>query len=179
VRSYLILHGWKGSGPDHWQTWLAERLRAEGRDVRYPDLPNADDPDLHAWLEALEAERREGDTVICHSLACHLWLHHRARGGPPAERVLFVAPPCLADPPPEIAGFVPAPLTPAGASNAHLICSDDDPYCPRGAPATFGEPLGLQAEILPGAGHINPESGYGPWPAVLAWCYGAKKGVET
>src|SRR5688572_20402318 len=23
--SFLILHGWGGSGPEHWQTWLAER----------------------------------------------------------------------------------------------------------------------------------------------------------
>jgi len=23
TRSFLILHGWGGSGPEHWQTWLA------------------------------------------------------------------------------------------------------------------------------------------------------------
>jgi uncharacterized protein len=23
---------------------------------------------------------------------------------------------------------------------------------------------------LPGTGHINPETGYGPWPAAEAWC---------
>ena len=28
-------------------------------------------------------------------------------------------------------------------------------------------------------GHLNPETGYGPWPAVEAWASGAKKGVET
>jgi predicted alpha/beta hydrolase family esterase len=27
--------------------------------------------------------------------------------------------------------------------------------------------------VLAGAGHINVESGYGPWPAAEAWCYGA------
>ena len=26
----LILHGWQGSGPDHWQSWLAGRLTAAG-----------------------------------------------------------------------------------------------------------------------------------------------------
>ncbi len=30
TRSFLILHGYLGSGPDHWQTWLAARLRAAG-----------------------------------------------------------------------------------------------------------------------------------------------------
>jgi predicted alpha/beta hydrolase family esterase len=116
---------------------------------------------------------------VCHSLACLLWVHHNIWGAPPAARVLLVAPPCLDDPPPEIAGFFPAPFTPPAAAGAHLVCSDDDPFCPRGAQATFGDPLGLQARVLPGAGHINPETGFGPWPDVLDWCYGAKKGVET
>jgi predicted alpha/beta hydrolase family esterase len=178
--TFLILHGWGGSGPGHWQTWLAGRLREDGHDVRYPDLPDPDHPQLDAWLRALELERSDAEeTVVCHSLACCLWLHHRARGGPPADRVLLVAPPCLDPPPPEMASFFPVPFTPAAAEGARLVCSDDDPYCPRGAAVTFGEPLALPAEVLPGAGHINPETGFGPWPDVLDWCYGAKKGVET
>ena len=176
---YLILHGWQGSGPDHWQTWLAERLRADGHEVRYPDLPDPDSPRLHAWLQALEEQRTESDTVICHSLACLLWVHHHVWGAPPAERVLFVAPPCMSDPPPEIAGFFPVPFTPPAAENARLVHSDDDPYCPAGAKTTFADPLGIETDLVPGAGHINPDSGYGPWPAVLDWCYGAKNGVET
>ena len=177
--TYLILHGWAASGPDHWQTWLAERLREDGHDVRYPVLPDPDRPELNSWLRALEEERRAGDTVICHSLACLLWVHHTIWGPPPAARVLFVAPPCLDEPPPEIAGFFPIPFTAAAAQGATLVCSDDDPFCPRGAQAAFGDPLGLSAQVLPGAGHINPETGYGPWPAALDWCYGAKNGVET
>jgi serine hydrolase len=30
--------------------------------------------------------------------------------------------------------------------------------------------LGVDADLLPGAGHLDPESGYGRWPAVEAWC---------
>ncbi len=45
--------------------------------------------------------------------------------------------------------------------------------------------------MLAGAGHVNIEAGYGPWPAVEDWCLsgatgpvgaqssGAKNGVET
>ena len=64
-----------------------------------------------------------------------------------------------------LAGFFPRP----GASsrrNARLVCSDDDPYCPEGA-ATRSTPG--PADVLPGQGHINPDAGYGPWPAVEAW----------
>jgi len=53
---YLILHGYQGSGPGHWQTWLAGRLRSGDAAVHYPDLPDADHPQLRAWLDALDAE---------------------------------------------------------------------------------------------------------------------------
>jgi predicted alpha/beta hydrolase family esterase len=178
---FLILHGYEGNGPDHWQSWLAGRLRDAGHDVAYPDLPDPLRPDLGAWLATLERERRDGDVVVCHSLGCLLWLHHRARDGPPAARVLLVAPPCpsATEQVGALAGFFPAPLDPALARGARLVCSDDDPYCPEDARAAYAEPLAIEADLLPGAGHINPDSGYGPWPSALAWCQGAKKGVEA
>jgi predicted alpha/beta hydrolase family esterase len=175
---YLILHGWQGSGEDHWQTWLAERLRADGHPTRYPGLPEPDHPHLEDWLAALEPLRTGGETVICHSLGCCLWLHHQARGGAPAARVLLVAPPCLDPPLPELADFFPVPRDPSVATNARLVCSDNDPYCASAA-GVYGVRLGVEIDLLPGAGHINPDAGFGPWPAVLDWCYGAKNGVET
>jgi uncharacterized protein len=106
--------------------------------------------------------------VVCHSLACLLWLHHVADGGAQAERVLLVAPPSAAAEIPEIAGFFPVPLP--ALAGARLVCSDNDPYCPEGAAGLYGEPLGIPVDVLPGKGHMNPESGYGPWPAVESWC---------
>jgi uncharacterized protein len=176
---FLILHGWQGSGPDHWQTWLAGQLRANGDEVQYPVLPDPDDPRLEDWLAALDRLREPEQVVVCHSLACCLWLHHRARGGPEAERVLLVAPPCPDPMPPQLAGFFPLPLEPGLAAGGRVVCSDADPYSPRGAVETFARPLGLEADVLPGAGHVNPDAGYGPWPGVLAWAQGAKNGVET
>src|SRR6185295_10450351 len=67
VRSFLILHGLEGSGPGHWQTWLAARLRADGERVAYPDLPDADMPSLHAWRETLTGELDalpDGESVL-------------------------------------------------------------------------------------------------------------------
>ena len=179
---FLILHGYEGNGPDHWQTWLAGQLRDAGHDVAYPDLPDPLHPDLEAWLAVLGAERRgAGDVVVCHSLGCLLWLHHRARGGPPARRVLLVAPPgpSAAVQVPALAGFFPVALDPALASEARLVTSDADPYCPEGAVGTYAGPLGIASDVLPDAGHINPESGFGPWPATRAWAQGAKKGIDA
>ena len=172
-RSFLILHGLGASGPGHWQTWLAARLRADGERVAYPDLPDADLPSLPAWREVLDGELAAlpaGETVvICHSLSCLLWLHHIAEGGAQADRALLVAPPSESAGLPEIAEFFPVPL-PRLAGGARLVCADNDPYCPEGAETLYGEPLGIPVDVLPGAGHLNPETGFGPWPAAEAWC---------
>jgi predicted alpha/beta hydrolase family esterase len=162
--SYLILHGYQGSGPGHWQSWLAGRLQSSDALVRFPDLPDADAPRLETWLDALDRELDDDAVVLCHSLACVLWLHHIAGGGRPAARVLLVAPPSLSGAPEVLHGFFPAPAV--ELTNARLVCSDNDPYCPEGAANVYP---GLPTDLLPGAGHITPDAGYGPWPAVEAW----------
>ena len=166
--SYLILHGYQGSGPGHWQTWLAGRLRSSDASVYYPDLPDADAPRLDSWLEALEGELEsmaEPPVVICHSAGCILWLHHVAEGGRPGERVLLVAPPSRAGVPDILGSFFPVPEI--EAPNARIVCSDNDPYCPEGAATLFRG----RVDLLPGLGHINPDAGYGDWPAVEAWAH--------
>jgi uncharacterized protein len=183
ARSFLILHGYEGSGPEHWQTWLAERLREAGETVAYPDLPDPFTPQLPAWCEALARELRAlpGEpTVIAHSLACVLWLHHCAvpvLPGALAARVLLVAPPSAAGAPDALLPFFPVPLDPAAVAAAagatRLVCARDDPYCPEDPARVYGEPLGVPVDVLPGAGHVNPDAGFGAWPAAEAWCYGA------
>ena len=172
---FLILHGYEGNGPDHWQSWLAERLRAAGEEVRYPELPDPDAPSLSAWLERLEAERAPdgGEVVLAHSLGCLLWLHHRAQGGPPAQRALLVAPPCpsAVRDAPEIAGFFPVPVT--GDDGARWAASDDDPYCPEGVKKLYSGPV----DVLEGAGHVNEDTGFGPWPLAERWALGHTPGV--
>ncbi len=182
MRSFLILHGYQGSGPQHWQTWLAGRLRRAGEQVAYPDLPLPDAPGLEAWRAALEQELRAmpgAPVVVCHSLACVLWLHHCAQPvleGGRAERVLLVAPPSTAGAPRAILPFFPVPLEPdavaAAAGETVLVCGHDDPYCPEGAGGVYGAPLGLPTHVLARGGHVNVEAGYGPWPEAEAWCLG-------
>lgn len=184
-RAFLVLHGWQNHRPaGHWHHWLAGRLTELGQEVDYPQLPDADHPDLDRWLtelrtrlDPLHATGRDV-TVICHSLACALWLHAAARDAvhAPVHRVLLVAPPSASflHENPEVAAFVPPLLTPADlagvAAHTRVVASDNDPVCPEGALAAYGTPLGLSVDILQGAGHVTPDSGYGPWPSVLNWC---------
>jgi predicted alpha/beta hydrolase family esterase len=94
-RGFLILHGWAGSGAEHWQTWLAERLSAAGEFVRYPVLPDYDAPDLAEWLSVLRQELSALDgfterAVICHSRqSCYGSLRQDSNNAPgraPAAR---------------------------------------------------------------------------------------------
>jgi len=178
-RSFLILHGWQGSGPEHWQSWRADRLRAAGERVSYPELPDPDEPRRARWSAALARALAEldpgGVVVVCHSLGSLLWLHHAvARPRAPVARALLVAPPRPAVAIPELAEFFPVELdrtaVAGAAGETRIVCADADPYCPAGAAAVYGAPLGIPTDVIPGAGHVNPDAGYGPWPALEDWC---------
>ncbi|GIE81396.1 hypothetical protein Aph02nite_73460 [Actinoplanes philippinensis] len=181
--SFLLLHGWQNRRPPgHWHHWLAGELTAAGRHVVYPQLPEPDKPVLADWLAALHAHLASmpaGErTVVCHSLGCLLWLNAAATGQvtQPVDRVLLVAPPGpdVTVAIPEIAGFLPPPATTGqlGAAGRHtrLVCSDNDPYCPAGAAADYGVPLGIPVTVLHGAAHLDIDAGYGPWPSIRDWC---------
>ena len=176
----LILHGWQGSGPDHWQSWLAGQLRAADREVRYPALPDPDSPSLECWLAALRTSLDglpdDGFDVVAHSLGAVLWLHHVARSddSPRPARVALVAPPSPRTTIPELAAFFPAPMNIDVVRHASdgtvLVGGSEDPYTPEGIAIAYGRPLKMSTTIIAGGGHLNPESGYGEWPAVLDWC---------
>lgn len=186
MTGFLVLHGWRSRRPpEHWHHWLVDALRADGHTVAYPQLPHPDEPALDAWLATFSAELATlpGDAervVVAHSLGCLLWWQAAARGlvAPPVDRVLLVAPPT---PPvcteiPELTPFVlpdevgAEEVAGASRTRSRLVCSDDDEYAPEGADTAYADRFELDVDRLPGQAHLNPDSGYGDWPAVLAWC---------
>jgi hypothetical protein len=189
--SFLILHGYENRRPPgHWQRWLSLELTARGHDVRYPQLPDPDHPDLGRWRQAALtnlATLTEGTvTVIAHSASAVLWLHEQSRGSAPrVDRVALVSPPApdvmegieavraFAWRPAEGDPQDPAGRLPLGAREAILIAGDDDAFLPDGVAATWSG-LGARQIELAGAGHITPSSGFGAWPEMLAWCLGER-----
>jgi predicted alpha/beta hydrolase family esterase len=184
-RRFLILHGVENWRPRaHWQWWLADQLRGRGEQVLYPQLPSPSSPALDEWIAVLHGELAQmGDrerVVIAHSGSVALWLLAAPDLAPDekVDRVLLVAPPG------ESAFTAPyRALLPVGLkrdairqASAHpplVVASDNDPYCPEGVPGltrTYLEPAGLQLQLMPGAGHISIDDGFGPWPRVLEWC---------
>ncbi|WP_447006146.1 RBBP9/YdeN family alpha/beta hydrolase [Saccharothrix isguenensis] len=180
----LILHGLGGSGPTHWQNWLAGELAHHGGAVDLPQFSTPDQPELPVWLDELRAHLAAmlaagpvERVVVAHSLAGLLWLHHAA--GPfdealRVDRVLLVAPPApdYADEP-LISGFLHPVLDPTAVRRAavstRLVVGEGDPYCTLSQAKELAEALRIDLDVIVGGGHLNVDAGYGPWGAVLKW----------
>lgn len=184
---FLILHGWGGNKPEHWQEHLVRGLQAAGQVVRYPKMPAPMAPDPKSWMDTLHAALAEVPqdatlTILAHSLGAINWIRHaamRTQIGPKADRVMLVAPPYVIpeipplDAPPGAADFFPPPLDKVGIAAASretfIVASDTDDYATFDQTSAYAAGLGLALHKLPGAGHISPYYGYGEWPWVLEW----------
>ena len=175
----VILHGWENRRPpEHWEHHLANDLRAHGLEVDYPQLPDPDTPDVEVWLERLSSlVDRPGDepiTLIAHSLAASLWLTRLARGAGPGRvtRLALVAipsPAVLAST--IVADFIahPAVIGPIVGVEQRVFEGEDDPYSPGGVRAAYEISPDIPVELVPGGGHLIPDTGFGEWPRMLTW----------
>ena len=55
------------------------------------------------------------------------------------------------------------------AKSVQIVASDNDQWLPRGIQATFGEPLGIEPVVIPGAKHLSLADGWGYWQGVIDW----------
>lgn len=173
----LLVHGYEGSGPGHWQRWLAAELTQRQIPHAFPDLPDASAPDCNTWVEVLERQVAAAPspvTLVAHSLGCWAVDHLVARRGTTGlEAVLLVAPPSPFLWIDAVASFLPPPQDAAAwaplAAASRLVGSDNDDYTSEEEFREIAARLGMPFEFLPGAGHINVDSGHGPWPWVLRW----------
>lgn len=184
-RRFLILHGVENWRPrEHWQWWLTDELRRRGEQVLYPQLPSPSSPALDEWLAVLHGELGQmGDrerVVVAHSCGVALWLLAAPEIRPEerVDRVVLVAPPGPSAFIPPYRAFMPVGIEPDAVRVASrrlpiVVSSDNDPYCPEGLEgyrSVYTEALGIDHHVIPGAGHITIEDGYGRWPAILSWC---------
>src|SRR6266700_6531083 len=94
---FLLLHGWGGNKPAHWQEHLYQKLTGAGAKVHYPKMPTPEAPDLNGWQARLRGELAEiaeqsPDArlhVLAHSLGSINWMHfaaNRCEGPQVADR---------------------------------------------------------------------------------------------
>ncbi len=165
----LVVPGLGGSGPEHWQTRWAQKL-STARRVEQADW---DRPDLKEWtgrlIEAVAAAERPV-VIVAHSLGVAAVAHAAPRLKPGAVIGGFlVALPDVEDPatrPDGLAAFAPLPRDPLPFPSL-LIASRNDPYCAYDRAEDVSYAWGAALVDAGEAGHLNPESGFGPWPEGL------------
>ena len=173
MKKVLILYGWHGSDAPHWQAWLKEELEKDSFEVSFPQLSDNLTPHRDTWIEeAVEAfHTLQPDIVITHSMGNTLWFHLCNKNLiNSVENLLLVAPPRDLSDYEEVQSFFPIEKpTNLYTGECLMVCSDNDPYMNLEESKKLSKDLGCDLKVLPDAGHINSDSGYGPWPWALEW----------
>lgn len=160
----LIVPGLRNSGPAHWQTLWTQQLPRVRRVVQ----AEWDTPQRQPWVDTLAQAVLDipGRVLIAaHSLGCITTVHLPDRVAQRIAGALLVAP---ADPERRalLNGFAPVPHAPLPYPSV-VVGSRDDPWCPCRLSARYARAWGSTYVLLDAAGHINAESGFGPWPLGL------------
>ncbi len=168
--SILVVPGYAGSGEAHWQSRLIAKLpsatRVEQPDWNYGHLAAA----VASVVGAVEKAERPV-AFITHSAGGNLLAHAvpvlAAKGGLNRVRGAFIVAPAsdaaLANLPGIDPAFVPTPRDKL-PFKALLVCSSNDPYHGLSEAKALADAWGADFADAGPAGHINTESGHGPWP---------------
>jgi predicted alpha/beta hydrolase family esterase len=161
----LLLPGWLDSGPGHWQT-LWEQCHGDQR-VQQADWTWPRRGDWMARLEEVLLQDERPALLAAHSLGCHLvasWAAH-SRHTHLVQGALLVAPPDLDQPdtPPQLFNWRPVRRQRLPFA-AHVVYSDNDPFCTAPQALALAADWGAQATTLGPAGHINGDTGLADWP---------------
>ncbi|WP_062603282.1 MULTISPECIES: RBBP9/YdeN family alpha/beta hydrolase [unclassified Rhizobium] len=160
----LILPGYMGSGPDHWQQhWLNDNPGSE-----FVEQDDWERPDLDTWLARLEDRLDVSEDVIlvAHSLGCLLAARLAGRASAEKIRGALLVAPCHLDRTEQLHpdaidfGEMPEKRLPFPSL---LIGSLNDPYMPFEQCRRYASLWGSDLIDLGYAGHINVASGFGRW----------------
>lgn len=157
----LVVPGLNGSGPDHWQTWVQRALGA-GR----VEQQNWAQADIDIWSARVVEDIRacpRAVWLIAHSFGCLASVVAAAQVGGRIAGALLVAPAS-----PDKFGItdrIPSAPLPFPAV---LAASRNDPWMSFASASAWAERWGARLVDLGEAGHVNVESGHGPWPDGLA-----------
>jgi predicted alpha/beta hydrolase family esterase len=171
----VIVPGLHGSGAEHWQSWLQGQVDDAVR-VEQDDWGA---PDLERWSTRVAATLaglgRGPHVVVAHSFGCLATV--RAAAHDPAldvAQVLLVAP---AEP----NRFDAASRLPQSclAVRSCVVASDNDPWMSATQAHAWALRWGSDWINLGNAGHVNVDSGYGPFPLAREWAAGALNRIDA
>jgi predicted alpha/beta hydrolase family esterase len=170
----LIVPGWSSSGPDHWQSRWEQKLKT----ARRVEQENWVEPEREAWVGRIigtVVQSNRPVVLVAHSLGVAAVAHLAARIPKGFLSGAFLVAPAdvdaVADWPDTdgftlngaASGFAPLPLDPLPFPSV-LVASSNDPYCKLERATAFAQAWGSTLVEAGDLGHVNSQSGHGPWP---------------
>lgn len=161
----LIIPGYTNSGPDHWQTRWESKL-STARRVEQAEWSKPVKDDWVAQLVKAANEATKPIVLVAHSLGVATALHaiphiqHKVAGA------FFVAPPDVSNEkirPKHLMTFGPYPRDRLPFPTITVV-SRNDPFSSFEAAEEVVKDWGAMLIDAGKSGHINSESGHGPWP---------------
>ena len=171
----LIVPGLRDHVDAHWQTILALELEASRRKVKTVPPMGRDNLECATKVEAIEymSQAIDGDVVVvAHSGGCVMVAHWAQRTKRPVLGALLATPPDFERPMPEgypsiealtAGGWLPVPRAPLPFPSI-VAASRNDPLGSYERVASLALGWGSRLVDLGEVGHLNPASGFGPWP---------------
>ncbi|MER8462512.1 alpha/beta hydrolase [Mesorhizobium sp. M1396] len=161
----LIVPGYTNSGPDHWQSrWQSKLSTARRVEQAEWSKPVRDDWTDNVAKAVNEAEKPV--VLVAHSLGVATAVQAIPRFRKPVAGAFFVAPPDVANPeirPRHLMTFGPYPREPLPFPSI-VIASRNDPFCAFDVAEDIARAWGSLFVDAGETGHLNADSGFGPWP---------------
>ena len=159
--SVLIVPGLRNSGPTHWQSWFETQL---------PDTRRVEQADweltcLSEWAARVAAAIDAASQpvwIVAHSFGCLASVTAAFTRPQKIRGALLVAP---ADP--DRFGEPPVLLEERLAFPSLVVASRNDPWVNQSTARYWARIWGSGFVDVGAAGHINCDSGHGPWPEGL------------
>ena len=174
----LIVPGLRDAVAEHWQTHLHGELQALGRPVHSVPPMGRTELDLAQRMDAIEAAAQAVDgplLVVAHSAGCIAVAHWAQRTTCTVQGALLATPPDFDHALPagyptpaqlQAAGWLPVPRERLPFRSA-VAASRDDPLAGWVRVVALAWGWGSELVDLGEVGHLNPASGFGPWPRAL------------
>lgn len=161
----LMILGYTNSGPDHWQSRWQSRLST----ARRVEQAEWSKPVREDWVARLVEEVNRSTrpvVLVAHSLGVPTLIHAVPHIADKVAGAFLVAPPDVANPairPRHLMTFGPYPREPLPFPSL-TVASRNDPFGTFEHADDIANAWGSLLVDAGESGHLNAESGHGPWP---------------